>query len=104
MKIATKFEILRDVSPSSRVPCSSQPSSKPIRVAYLIDEDRFIASGGVLDHHQTVFLEDSMHAWLWKDGTFYYYGHAMSIYESGDIVVVFAEENVAKISASGGQA
>lgn len=91
MKRATTFEILRGVSPTSRKPCVAQPSAKPIRIAYLIDETRFIASGGILEHHKSVFLEDSMHDWMWRDGVFYYFGHAMGADEKGDIVAVLAE-------------
>lgn len=92
MKLATKYEILRGVSPTSHIPCVTQPSAKPLRIAYLIDEAEFIRSGGKLHHHASVFLEDSMHDWMWREGKFYYFGHAMGIGEVGDIVVVFEEE------------
>lgn len=100
MMRAVTYEILRDVSPTSRAPCSSQPSSKPVRIAYLIDEAAFVASGGLLHHHKTVFLEDSMHDWMWKDGLFYYFGHAMGIDDIGDIVAVLSHEEQQPASAS----
>lgn len=99
MKRATKYEILRSVSPTSRNPCIVQPSAKPVRVAYLLDGAAFEASGGVLEHHKTVFLEDSMHDWMWRDGVFYYYGHAMGVEEVGDIVAVLEEEDCATATA-----
>ena len=92
-KFATKYEILRGVSPTSRAPCKVQPSGKPIRVAFLLNEQKFVESGGLIAHHDTLFLEDSGHDFDWRSGVFYYYGHAMGIDEIGDIVVVLAEED-----------
>jgi len=92
MKRATRYEILRGVSPTSRKPCVVQPSEKPLRVAYLIDEAAFVASGGLLAHHKTVFLEDANHDWMMHNGQFYYFGHAMGIEDVGDIVLVMEQE------------
>lgn len=94
MQRATKYEILRAVSPTSRKPCIAQPSSKPVRVAYLLDEEAFVASGGLLAHHKTVFLEDANHDWMVLDGVFYYFGHAMGPEDVGDIVAVLEIEEV----------
>lgn len=89
MKYATRYQILRGVSPSGRAPCIVQPTEKPIRVAYLLNEEKFVATGGLIAHHETVFLEDSVHDWLWRDGKFFYYGHAMGLEDVGDIVAMF---------------
>jgi hypothetical protein len=91
-QFAIRYEILRGVSSTGRAPCAVQPSEKPIRVAYLHDEKKFVESGGLLQHHDTVFLEDSGHDWDWRQNRerpFYYYGHAMGPEDVGDIVVVF---------------
>ena len=100
MKRATRYEILRGVSPTSRTPCIAQPSSKPVRIAFLIDEAQFVASGGLLEHHKTIFLEDALHDWMVKDGKFYYYGHAMGVEETGDIVAVLEMEEVGEQGAT----
>lgn len=105
-KFATKYEILRGVSPTSRTPCKIQPSAKPIRVAFLLDERKFVDSGGLISHHDTLFLEDTVHDWDWHNGVFYYYGHAMGVEEVGDIVVVLTEEyreGVARFDAMTGK-
>ena len=93
MKRATKYEILRGVGPTSRVPCVAQPSGRPVRIAYLIDEKRFTETGGLLEHNRSVFLEDSVHDWMMRDGALYYFGHAMGIEDRGDIVAVMEEDN-----------
>lgn len=92
-KFATKYEVLRGVSPTSRKPCNSQPSAKPVRVAFILNEKKFVETGGLIAHHDTVFLEDSSHDWAWRNGQFYYYGHAMGVEDVGDIVAVLAEED-----------
>jgi len=92
-KFATKFEILRGVSPTGRKPCSAQPSAKPVRVVFLLNEQKFMESGGLMTHNDTVFFEDSTHDWDWRHGVFFYYGHAMGVDDVGDIVAVMAEED-----------
>lgn len=92
-KFATQYEILRGVSPTSGKPCSVQPSAKPVRVAFLLNEKKFVESGGLIKHHDTLFLEDSSHDWDWRNGMFFYYGHAMGIENVGDIVAISAEED-----------
>lgn len=98
-KFATKYEILRAVSPTSRMPCIAQPSAKPVRVAFLLNEKKLVESGGLIAHHDTVFLEDSSHDWDWRNGVFFYYGHAMGMEDVGDIVAVLAEEDRAAVVA-----
>lgn len=92
-KFATQYEILRGVSATSRTPCRVQPSAKPLRVAFLLNEKRFVDSGGLISHHETLFLEDSFHDWDWRNGVFYYYGHAMGVEDVGDIVAILTEED-----------
>lgn len=92
-KYATKYEILRGVSPTSRKPCIVQPSAKPIRVVFLLNEQKLRETGGLMVHHDTVFFEDSTHDWDWRNGQFYYYGHAMGMEDVGDIVAVLEEED-----------
>jgi hypothetical protein len=91
---ALRYEILRGVSPTSRKPCIAQPSGKPIRVAFLMDESRFLRSDGLMEHHKSVFLEDYVHDWDYRDGAFYYYGRAMDLEDVCDIVVVFEQKTV----------
>lgn len=91
---ATKYEILRGVSPTSRKPCSAQPSAKPVRVAFLLNEKKFVESGGLVKHHDTLFLEDSSHDWDWRQGVFFYYGHAMGAEDVGDIVAILSQEEL----------
>lgn len=99
-KFATKYEILRGVSPTSLKPCIVQPTGKPLRVAFLLNEKKLVETGGLLKHHDTVFFEDSNHDWDWRRGQFYYYGHAMSLEDVGDIVAVMAEEDRAMTTAT----
>lgn len=64
-----------------------------MRVAFLLNEKKLVETGGLLAHHDTVFLEDSTHDWDWRNGQFYYYGHAIGVEDVGDIVAVLAEED-----------
>lgn len=98
-KFATKYEILRGVSPTSRTPCAAQPSAKPIRVGFLLNESKFVSSGGLIAHHHTVFLEDKGHDWDWRNGALYYYGHAMGLEDVGNIVAVLDEEERTAVAA-----
>lgn len=97
-KFATQYEILRGVSPTGRKPCIAQPSAKPVRIGILLNESKFMETGGLIAHLDTVFLEESSHDWLWRDGVLYYFGHAMGMDDVGDIVAVLAEENRAAAS------
>lgn len=89
---ATQYEILRGVSPASRTPCKVQPSKTPVRVGLLLNERKFVDSGGLIAHHDTLFLDDRMHDWDWRNGVFFYYGHGLGLGEVGDIVVILEEE------------
>lgn len=102
-KYATKYEILRGVSPTSLTPCTEQPisTSKPKRVVFLLDEKKLLETGGLMTHHDTVFYEDSSHDWDWRNGKFYYYGHAMGHEDVGDIVLVYEETENAPLPVSG---
>lgn len=89
---ATKYEILRGVSSTSFTPCKAQPSGKPVRVGLLLDEQKFVESGGLISHLGTLFLDDLVHDWDWRDGVFFYYGHGLGLKDVGDIVVILAQE------------
>jgi hypothetical protein len=90
-KFATRYEILRGVSSTGRAPCVQQPSAKPLIVAFLLNEKKFTETGGLIKHHDTVFLDDPGHDWDWRNGKFYYYGHAMGAEDTGDIVAIMAQ-------------
>lgn len=92
-KFATRYEILRGVSPTSLKPCIAQPSAKPVRIAYLLNEAKLVETGGLIAHQDTLFLEDSMHDWFWRNDQFYYFGHAMGADDVGDIVAILAIED-----------
>lgn len=84
--IATDFEILRGVKASGliKIPLAR----KPVRVATLINEDKF-NENKELKHWETVFFEDYIHDWNWDDGVFRYYTR---VAETADIVVAYAVE------------
>ena len=89
--VATEYEILRDVPASSRL---SVPLARtPKRVCTVVDEQRFLASGGAMVHHETVFFEEKNHDWDWQEGRLSYYSR---VYESGEkapaVLVVYQEE------------
>ncbi|WP_274643924.1 hypothetical protein [Pseudomonas serbica] len=65
-------------------------AEKPLKVATIIDEEAFIASGCQLIHNQTVFLEDHFSDWQWKSGQMYYYSRVCSV---GDVLLVYELEN-----------
>lgn len=89
MLIATDYVILREVEATGRGP-GIPLDRMPVRVATLIDEQKFLETGGGLIHHQTVFLEDKMHDWDYRDGRFWYYTR---VAEKADVVVAFAVTN-----------
>lgn len=62
-----------------------------MRVAFLLNEKRFLEADGLMSHNDTVFYEDSAHDWNYRPeaGGFFYYGHAMGLDEVGDILVVY---------------
>jgi hypothetical protein len=86
---AKRYQILRSISSTSRKPCTKQPSEKPIMVAFLLNEAEFENSGGKIEHHKTVFLDDPGHDWDWRQGSFFYYSHALGLEDTGDILVIY---------------
>ncbi|WP_157643861.1 hypothetical protein [Burkholderia ubonensis] len=91
MLIATDYEILRAVPADGRsrgIPVAR----RPVRVATLLNEARFIDAGAALIHHDTVFLEDRIHDWDYRDGHFRYYTRVAQV---ADVVLVFAERKIA---------
>lgn len=89
---AKRYQILRGVASTGRKACSAQPTEKPLMVAYLLNEDLFVKSGGLIAHHRTLFLDDPGHDWDWRNGIFFYYGHAFGPEDVGDIVAIFETE------------
>lgn len=89
MLIATEFVILRDVVASGLNSISLE--RKPHRVATLIDEKEFIASGHQVIHNRTVFIEDYLHDWNWAKGKFRYYTR---VAEKADVLIIYAEKDV----------
>jgi len=83
---STDFEILRSVEANGRkkIPLTR----KPVRLATLINEEKFIKTGGEFIHCETVFLEDKYHDWDWNDGFLTYYSR---IAEIADIVVSYVK-------------
>lgn len=92
-KFAKRYEILRGVRCTSRKPCNVQPSGMPIRVGLLLNEKKFVESGGLIAHHDTVFLDDRTHDWDWWEGVFFYYGHGAGLEDAVDVVVILEEED-----------
>jgi hypothetical protein len=83
MLYATEYEILREVKASGRVkiPLAREPQ----RVATIINEQAFLVDGA-MDHNRTVFLEDRMHDWDWRNGFLTYYTR---VAEVADIVIAY---------------
>lgn len=61
-------------------------------MAYLLDEKKFVESGGLIKHHDTLFLEDRIHDWDFREKGFYYYGRDLGLEEVGDIVAILETE------------
>ena len=89
---ATDFQILRGVKASGliQIPLERQP----IRVATLMDEKAF-NEDHYLIHLKTVFLEDRMHDWEWRDGLFRYYTRVADV---ADVLVVYETEEVKPVA------
>ncbi len=83
MKIAKRFEILRGVEGNGRI--ALDLPEQPVRVATLINEAEFLKAHEIC-HHVTVFLEDRIHDWDWRDGKFRYYTR---VAERADVLVVY---------------
>lgn len=80
---AIEFEILRAVKASGlvKIPLPRQP----VRVATLLDEDAF-KRDQFLIHNRTVFLEDRIHDWDWREGALRYYTR---VADCADVLVVY---------------
>jgi hypothetical protein len=87
---ATKFEILRGVKASGVTGIALE--KEPIRVGTLVNEEKF-NDGHFLIHWETIFFEDKLHDWSWKNGIFRYYTR---VAEVADVVVVYETEEVAQ--------
>lgn len=85
MLIAVEFEILRGIRPGRDVHLLPR---EPLQVATLLNEQLFTETGHSLSHRRTVFLEDRMHDWNWRDGRFRYYSRVAN---QADVLVVYSE-------------
>lgn len=85
--IAVEYEILRDVKCS----CLEKMvlARRPVRVATMINEQKFVDSGGAMNHLDTVFFEDKMHDWSWENGEFRFYSRVDT---RCDVLVVYTLE------------
>lgn len=85
---AIEFEILRGITANGRkrIPLERQP----VRVATLLNEEAFNEDQHLI-HNKTVFLEDRMHDWEWREGQFRYFTR---IAETADVLVVYRIEDV----------
>lgn len=91
--VAVEYDILRGLTPSERV--SIPLERRPVRVATMLREDAFVASGGVMKHHITVFLEDETHDWRWDSGRFRYYTR---VADKADVLVAYQTVHVGPFS------
>lgn len=80
---AIEFEILRGVKSSCRE--SIPLAREPLHVATLIDESRFLCEH-LMIHGRTVFFDDRMHDWTWRNGLFRYFAHLDQV---EDVLVVY---------------
>ena len=90
---STDHIILRDIPADGNV--CHRLERKPVRVATMLDEAKFVEQGNHLRHNDTVFLEDRMHDWNYYPvnreepngpGDFRYYTR---IAMRADVLVVF---------------
>lgn len=85
---AVEFEILRGLQAGSR---DWLPLGRlPVRVATMIDEPLFLEEKNLI-HLRTVFLEDRMHDWEWRNGQFRYFSR---VGEVNDVVIVYRLDDV----------
>lgn len=80
---ALRFEILRDVEANGlkKIPLAE----KPVRVATMMDEAAF-NEDHLMIHNRTVFLEDWVSDWDFRDGEFRYYTRVAA---RADVLVVY---------------
>lgn len=90
---STDHIILRDIPADGNV--RHRLERKPVRVATMLDESKFMELGNHLRHNDTVFLEDRMHDWDYSPvnreepnglGDFRYYTRVAM---RADVLVVF---------------
>lgn len=89
---ATDYEILRGVRASglAQIPLDRQP----VRVATLLDEKAF-NEDQYLIHMKTVFLEDRLHDWDWRNGLFRYYTRVADV---ADVLVIYETDDVKPVA------
>lgn len=89
MKKPRKHITVRGVTNDSRTPVTLDPSidlTKIARVHLLLNEKLYLEIGPL--HWRSTFLEDKMHDWDVRRGSFYYYAHSC---EKGDVVDLVLE-------------
>lgn len=91
MLVATDYMVLRGLVSTGRVKVPLD--RKPLRVATLLDEPMFLATGCQMKHHYTVFLEDQHHDWDWKDGMLRYFSRCGGPEDQLDVLIVYAMED-----------
>ena len=92
MLYATRYDILRGVTSSSKVPVAMLKEG-PEHVALLLNEQKFVESGGALKHWDSVMLDDRMHDWAMKGSNLHYYSHAVGLGETVDVLLVYESED-----------
>jgi hypothetical protein len=87
-----QFVIMRGVRNTSHQLHDLPPEvhgRKMKRVWLLLDEENFLASGGVAKHHVNAFLDDQMHDWDQHGDKFRYYAHSSAVDDVVDIIIYF---------------
>ena len=87
---ATDFEILHGIIATPAQPCAVQPRQKPRRIAVLLNEEQFLHDHA-LHHGRSVWLEDRVHDWEFKNGALFYYGHATTPGHTANLVAIYQE-------------
>jgi hypothetical protein len=87
MLIAKRYTLLTNVNADHRI--NYAMPEEPVRVAALLVEPVVFEANPMLIHRMTVFLEDKMHDWHWRNGIFRYSGCVREF--PGMLVVVYEE-------------
>ncbi len=81
----TDFEILRNIKSDSKI--GIPLDAKPVRVATILDQEKFNITGYEIIHNETVFIEERVHDWHWHNGMFYYYSR---VCETADVLISYS--------------
>lgn len=80
-----RYEILRGVLNGRHPPIAL--SERPVQVWTMLNELMFDQIG--LKHWDSAFIEDSMHDWDWREGSFRFYGHSGERGTPHDLIVIY---------------